>query len=138
MKARDTRIVVTSRDLERLERLLESLPADALPGRPALEAELERAEVVEPEQIPPNVVTMNSTVRFTFTESGEEFRLTLVYPKDAQGQSDRISIFAPVGSALLGLAVGDEIQWPRPGGGMSTVRVIDVSYQPERAGDLHR
>ena len=138
MKARDTRIVLTSRDLERLERLLESMPADAFPGRPALEAELGRAEVVEPEQIPPNVVTMNSTVRFTFTESGEESRLTLVYPKDAQGQSDRISIFAPIGSALLGLAVGDEIQWPRPGGGMSTVRVIDVPYQPERAGDLHR
>lgn len=67
MKARNTRIVVTSRDLERLERLLESLPPDAFPGRPTLEAELERAEVVEPQQIPPNVVTMNSTVRFTFT-----------------------------------------------------------------------
>ena len=81
---------------------------------------------------------MNSTVRFTITESGEEFRLTLVYPKDAQGEPDRISILAPVGSALLGLAVGDEIQWPKPGGGMSTVRVIDVSYQPERSGELHR
>lgn len=138
MKASSTRIVLTSRDLERIERLLESLPPGAFPGRPALEAELERAEVVEPQHIPPNVVTMNSTVRFTFTESGEEFRLTLVYPKDAQGEPDRISILAPVGSALLGLAVGDEIEWPKPGGGMSTVRVIDVSYQPERSGDLHR
>ena len=138
MKASDPRIIVSSRDLERLEKLLESLPAGAFPGKSALESELGRAEVVEPEQIPPNVVTMNSTVRFVFTESGEDFRLTLVYPKDAQGEHDRISILAPVGSALLGLAAGDEIQWPKPGGGMMTVRVIDVSYQPERSGELHR
>lgn len=138
MKTRDTRIVVTSRDLERLEALLESLSPDAFPGKAALEAELERAEVLEPQHIPPNVITMNSTVRFTITESGDDFRLTLVYPRDAQGEPDRISILAPVGSALLGLAVGDEIQWPRPGGGMSTVRVIEVSYQPERSGELHR
>jgi regulator of nucleoside diphosphate kinase len=138
MNARETRIVVTSRDLERLEKLLESLPADSFPGKSALEAELQRAEVVDPERIPPDVVTMNSTVRFTFKESGEEFRLTLVYPRDAQGEPDRVSILAPVGSALLGLAVGDEIQWPRPGGGMATVSVVDVLYQPERAGELHR
>jgi len=138
MKTNSTRIVLTSRDFDRLERLLESLPADAFPGKSALESELRRADVVEPERIPPNVVTMNSTVRFTIAESGEEFRLTLVYPKDAQGEPDRISVLAPVGSALLGLGVGDEIQWSRPGGGMSTVRVIDVAYQPERSGELHR
>ena len=94
--------------------------------------------MVEPEQIPPDVVTMNSTVRFKIAETGEDFRLTLVYPKDAQGEPDRISILAPVGSALLGLAVGDELQWPKPGGEISTVRVMEVSYQPERSGDLHR
>lgn len=138
MKATSVRIVVTSRDLERLERLLDSLPADAFPDKAQFESELKRAEVVEPEQIPPNVVTMNSTVRFTITESGQEFRLTLVYPKDALGEPDRISVLAPVGSALLGLAVGDEIEWPRPGGGVSTVRVVEVVYQPERSGELHR
>ncbi|MBS0364677.1 MAG: nucleoside diphosphate kinase regulator [Proteobacteria bacterium] len=138
MKDRRPRIIVTSRDVERLEKLLEAVPADAFPGKSALESELERAEVVEPGRVPPNVVTMNSTVHFAFAESGEKFSLTLVYPKDAHGQPDRISIFAPVGSALLGLAIGDEIQWPRPGGGIVTVRVIDVSYQPERSGELHR
>jgi len=80
---------------------------------------------------------MNSTVRFTIVQSGEEFTLRLVYPKDA-GEADRISVLAPVGSALLGLAVGAELDWPRPGGGVSTVRVTDVLYQPERAGELHR
>jgi regulator of nucleoside diphosphate kinase len=138
MKANDTRIVLTSRDFDRLEALLDSLPANAFPGKAILETELRRAEIVAPEKIPPNVVTMNSTVRFTIAESGEDFRLTLVYPKDVEGEADRISVLAPVGSALLGLSVGDELEWPRPGGGRSTVRVIDVLYQPERSGELHR
>ena len=138
MKANDARIVLTSQDFDRLEALLASLPANAFAGKAYLEKELRRAEVVEPAQIPPNVVTMNSTVRFTIADSGEDFRLTLVYPKDVGGEAGRISVLAPVGSALLGLSIGDELEWPRPGGGMSTVRVVDVLYQPERAGELHR
>ena len=137
MTARNTRIVLTSRDLQRLEALLGELPPNSFPGKTALEAELERANIVEPEQIPPDVVTMNSTVRFALTDSGKEFSLTLAYPKDA-GHSDRISVLAPVGSALLGLSVGDELAWPTPGGGTATVRVIAVLYQPERSGELHR
>lgn len=138
MNAKKTRIVLTSRDFDRLEALLNSLPPNAFPNKANLEKELERAEVVAPEQIPPNVVTMNSTVHFMIVDSGEDFRLTLVYPKDVEGQADRISVLAPIGSALLGLSVGDELEWPRPGGGMSKVRVVDVLYQPERAGELHR
>lgn len=137
MAARRPPIILTSRDYERLEALLESLPAGGLANKAALEAELERAEIVPPEQVPGNVVTMNSTVRFTIAQSGEEFTLTLVYPKDAT-EPGRISVLAPVGSALLGLTVGDELDWPRPGGGVSTVRVTDILYQPERAGELHR
>jgi regulator of nucleoside diphosphate kinase len=137
MAAQRPPIVITSRDYDRLEALLGSLPAGGFPNKAALEAELERAEVVSPERVPSNVVTMNSTVRFTIAQGGENFELTLVYPKDA-GHPDRISVLAPVGSALLGMAVGDELDWPRPGGGVSTVRVTGVLYQPERAGDLHR
>ena len=73
-------IVLTSQDLDRLEALLESLPENAFPGRAALRAELDRAEIVESEQIPPSVVTMNSTVRFSIDSSGEDFFLFLVYP----------------------------------------------------------
>jgi regulator of nucleoside diphosphate kinase len=138
MNASRARIILTSVDFDRLEALLDSLPNSAFPGRTELRAELERADVVAPDRIPPNVVTMNSTVRFTIAESGETFRLTLVYPKDVGADADRISVLAPVGSALLGLAVGDELQWPRPGGGVSTVRVDEVVYQPERSGELHR
>ncbi|HET6655219.1 MAG TPA: nucleoside diphosphate kinase regulator [Gammaproteobacteria bacterium] len=131
-------ITLTSLDLQRLEDLLDSLPDNAFPGKAALQAELERADVVEPGEIPPTVVTMNSTVRFSIPDTKNEFRLTLVYPKDVDGKSDKISVLAPVGSALLGLSVGDELEWPRPGGGVTRVRVDEIIYQPEQAGELHR
>lgn len=131
-------IVVSSRDLDRLEALLDSLPDNAFPGKSSLQAELDRADIVEPEEIPPSVVTMNSTIRFGIASSGEEFRMSLVYPKDVTGAEDRISILAPVGSALLGLSVGDEIEWPRPGGGTIKVKILEIVYQPESAGEWHR
>lgn len=136
--AKKPQIFVTSQDMDRLEALLASLPADAFPGKETLQAELERAEVVESAKIPPSVVTMNSIVRFTIEDSGKDFRLKLVYPKDINGNTDRISVLAPVGSALLGLSIGDELEWPGPGEGMIKVRVVDVIYQPERAGELYR
>lgn len=130
-------VVLTSQDLDRLEALLETLPANAFPVK-ELRAELDRSEIVEPEQIPPSVVTMNSTVRFSIDSSGDDFCLTLVYPKDVDGSGEKISILAPVGSALLGLSTGDEIEWPRPGGGMIKVRIVEIVYQPEREGKFYR
>lgn len=135
---KQTAITLSSRDLDRIEDLLESLSATAFPGKAALLAELDRAEVVEPNEVPPDLVTMNSTVRFAIVDTGEEFCMTLVYPKDADGSAERISVLAPVGSALLGLSVGDELEWPRPGGQVMTVRVLEVVFQPERAGEYHR
>ena len=130
-------IILTSQDLDRLEALLDALPVATFAGKADLRAELDRADVVEPKEVPPDVVTMNSKVRFAL-ESGEEFCLTLVYPQDMDGSAERISILAPVGSALLGLSEGDHIEWPRPGGGMMKVRLVEVVYEPERAGELHR
>jgi len=132
------KIMISTLDAERLEMLLEDLPHNAFPGRDDLEAELARAEVVDPEEIPPAVVTMNSTVRFKVASSAEEFCLTLVYPKDVDTSGEKISILAPVGSALLGLSQGDEIEWPKPGGGVLRVRIMEVTYQPERSGEVHR
>lgn len=137
MKTRP-KIIISSLDAERLEALIDSLPSNAFPGRDELEAELARAEVVDPENIPPAVVTMNSTVRFKVESSSEEFELTLVYPKDIDASGCKISILAPVGSALLGLSQGDEIEWPKPGGGVLRVRIEEVTYQPERSGEYHR
>jgi regulator of nucleoside diphosphate kinase len=131
-------IIVSSLDAERLETLLDSLPDDAFPGKRALEAELARALIVAPREVPPTVVTMNSTVRFQVEGTAEAFSLTLVYPRDADGSGGKISVLAPVGSALLGLSIGDEIEWPKPGGGVLRVRLREISYQPERMGEFHR
>lgn len=131
-------ITVSSLDLERLERLLDSLKGDAATQAEGLRTELDRADVVEPEAMPPTVVTMNSRVRFSIEGSDEQFSQTLVYPKDADGSGDKISVLAPIGSALLGLSVGDTIDWPRPAGGVSRVRIEEVLYQPEREGEYHR
>jgi regulator of nucleoside diphosphate kinase len=132
------KLIVSSLDADRLDKLLDSLPEGTFPGKSDLQAELERAEIVEPRDVPPTVVTMNSTVRFRVESSTEEFTLTLVYPRDMDSSSGKISILAPVGGALLGLSKGDEIEWPRPGGGVLRVRIEDIVYQPERSGELHR
>lgn len=136
--ARKPQLILSSLDLDRIEALLAAIPSSAFAGKAELQAELDRADVLPHEQMPPNVVTMNSTVQFSIVETGKELRLTLVYPRDLDGSADKVSIFAPVGSALLGLSVGDELAWPGPGGKAMTVRVTDILFQPERAGELHR
>ncbi|MGL5633456.1 MAG: nucleoside diphosphate kinase regulator [Azovibrio sp.] len=140
MKNKDNKpkIILSSLDLERLEVLLDAMADNAFPGEEALRAELARAEVVEPQEVPPTVVTMNSTARFQVMPGEEEFELTLVYPKDMDGNPNRISVLAPVGSALLGLSVGQEIEWPVLGGKTTRVKIMDVTYQPERLGIFHR
>ena len=131
-------IIISSLDADRLYALMKSLPANSFAGEKELEAELGRANIVEPHEVPSTVVTMNSTVNFVVESTGEEFTLTLVYPKNIDSSGDKISILAPVGSALLGLSQGDQIEWPKPGGGLITVTIKEVTYQPERAGELHR
>jgi regulator of nucleoside diphosphate kinase len=131
-------VVVSSVDASRLEKLLASLPARSVSGREALEAELARARIVDPKDMPPNVVTMNSEVRFRILSSDTERCLRLVYPKDADDSGGTVSVLAPIGGALLGLSCGDEIDWPAPGGATVRVRIEEVTYQPERSGELHR
>ena len=133
---RKPHITLSSLDLDRIEALLEK-NSNNFPGRDALEAELDRADVLDPKDMPPTVVTMNSNVRFTILESAKTSTLTLVYPKYVDGSADKVSIFAPVGIALLGLSVGDEIKMPSPTGQV-TVRVDAITFQPESAGELHR
>lgn len=128
-------ITLSSLDSQRLNAMIDAMPRNSVPGVEELEEELIRAKVVEPRAVPGNIVTMNSTVRFSVESTQKEFELTLVYPKNLDAGGDKISILAPVGSALLGLAVGDEIEWPKPGGGVLNVRIAEIVYQPERAGD---
>jgi regulator of nucleoside diphosphate kinase len=128
--------MVSRLDCERIEALLDS-PSTQHLDTSALRDELDRAEVIEPARMPPDVITMNSTARFAVEGSGEEREVTLVYPRDADGSAEKVSILAPVGTALLGLRAGDAIRWPAPGGELR-LRVLSVRFQPEAAGELHR
>lgn len=131
-------ITISSLDADRLYKLIESLPEGSFAGINDLESELDRANIVEPSEVPPTIVTMNSTVKFVVESSQQEVMLTLVYPKDLDTSGNKISILAPVGSALLGLSQGDKIEWPKPGGGLIKVQIKEIVYQPERAGEMHR
>jgi regulator of nucleoside diphosphate kinase len=120
-------LYLTQGDLERLSRLL-----DAQSGRFAkLEGELARAKIVPREEIPHDVVTMDSRVVFQNETTGERREVTLVYPPDADIAAGKISVLVPVGTALLGLRVGQSIDWELPSGEKHRYRVIDVPYQPE-------
>lgn len=130
-------IYVTEQDLARLRGVV----ATHENGRDAasaqqLETELDRAVVVPPDEIPADIVTMNSRVVFE-DESGRRRDIQLVYPGEARPERGRVSILAPVGVALLGLSIGQEIDWPMPNGRTASLRIVSVLYQPEAAGDLH-
>lgn len=130
-------ITVSSVDMQRIEALLERLPAAEAANLGALRAELDRAEVVEPADMPADTVTMNSTLTFEEEGNRDRLTLTLVYPA-AAGAAGTVSILAPVGSALLGLSRGQQIDWPMPDGRKRRLHVLEISYQPEAAGHLHR
>ena len=102
-----------------------------------LQAELDRADVVAPEEIPPNVVTMNSTVKFLIVETGRVC-LTLVYPRDMDGSADKISILAPWAVRCWAWRWATELAWPGPGGKAMTVQVKGNRVPARKLGRLHR
>ncbi|AKU90132.1 Regulator of nucleoside diphosphate kinase [Vulgatibacter incomptus] len=131
----ERKIYVTTHDMKRLLALLEGTASVRnAEAAEALESELASAVVVAPDKIPDNVVTMNSRVRFQDEETGQEREITLVYPKDADPQQGKISILAPVGAALIGLSVGQSVDWPLPGGRLKRLKIVEVLFQPEAAG----
>lgn len=103
----------------------------ALQPGPQLRAELERAIVVPPDTVPRDVVTMHSRVRYVDEASGERREIQVVYPDEADLAQGKVSVFAPVGAALLGLSVDQEIDWDFPGGARRRLRVEEVVDQPE-------
>jgi len=133
------KIYITDNDMNRLEELLEV--ANTLNGRDnkhleELARELERAEVVESTEIPPKVITMNSVVVLRDLETGEDKQFTLVFPRDSNIDLNKVSILAPVGTAMLGCSIGHVITWKAPAGARK-MRVEKILYQPEAAGDYH-
>lgn len=131
-------ISVSSRDLARLDALLDSPALRRHPAALALMDELNRAQILPPEQMPQDVVTMHSTIECRDHHSGQTHALTLVYPHQADVEKGHVSILAPVGTALLGLAIGQSIDWHAPGGRLLRLQVVGIRYQPESQGDLHR
>lgn len=118
-------IIVTEEDYNRLNALLDAAVEfnDTLES---LEEELSRATLVKRAELPSNVVTMNSVVRFLNETTQQEHEMRLVYPNEVQGGDRRISVLAPAGAALLGLSVGDVIDWPRPGQAPLSIKILDV------------
>ncbi|BDH46710.1 regulator of nucleoside diphosphate kinase [Salmonella enterica subsp. enterica serovar Choleraesuis] len=131
------KIIINELDAERIDMLLEKSAFASLPVARALASELQRAEMVSPEDMPADVVSMNSRVRFRDLSSGNEYERTLVYPANLTDSANQLSVMAPVGAALLGLRVGDSINWELPGGN-THIEVLELMWQPEAAGEFHR
>jgi len=132
-------IHVTDYDMQRLRKLLEGTqrwnPKDRA-YLDHLEEELDRASTVASEKIPANVVTMNSRIRVKDLDTGKEMSIQLVFPSEADFEQGKFSILAPIGTALIGYRAGDTVEWTVPAG-TRRLRIEEVLYQPEAAGDFH-
>lgn len=136
---RANKITITDNDRQRLGSMLQSQIAFEMGDRRQLddlEIKLEQAQVVPPEKAPRNLVTMNSVVRLCDLETDEPEVYRLVYPQEAQIADQRLSILAPVGSAILGRREGSVVEWPVPAG-RCRLRIDRIVYQPEREGAFH-
>lgn len=132
------RIIISKDDLRRLENLLTSNFVEAMGCKPYLtdlQSELQRAMVVESSDVPSDVVTMNSTVRFRDVDTDEVETYTLVLPERANIAASKLSILAPVGTAILGYRVGDVVRWKVPSG-WRCLKVEAVLHQPLREESL--
>jgi regulator of nucleoside diphosphate kinase len=128
-------IVITRDDMARLRELVRQ-------GRKAsrrdqdhlteLDEELDRAEIIDAEELSPDVVTMHSTVRVLDLDTGARRVYTLVFPVDADIEKERISVLAPIGTALIGYGAGDHVEWMTPGG-TKRLQIEKVLFQPEAA-----
>lgn len=136
MAKRSKNIYITEPDYNRLSALIEKTRESNGIDREylnKLEAELDRAEIVDPKDIPGNIITMRSTVRLKDLVSGEENTYSLVFPTEADFSQGKISVLAPIGTAILGYRRGDTIEWTVPSG-LRRLKVDEIIYQPEAAG----
>jgi len=128
-------IFITGRNMKRLQGLIDvASPASEidLENFERLEEELYRANIVEPENIPLDVVTINSKVRLRKIDSDLGIIIILVFPSDANLSEHKISILSPIGSAVIGRQTGDIIEWKAPGG-IKRAKIEKMLYQPEAA-----
>jgi regulator of nucleoside diphosphate kinase len=132
-----TTIYITELDYDRLSGLIDRTRERNGGDREylnKLEAELDRAEIVDRKDILADVVTMRSKVRLKDLVSGESNTYSLVFPTEADSAEGKISVLAPIGTAILGYRQGDTIEWPVPSG-VRKLKVEEILYQPESSGD---
>jgi regulator of nucleoside diphosphate kinase len=132
-------IYITNQDQQRLSDMVEE--ALARNSRDSgflkeLARELALAQAVDPKEVPADVVTMNSRVVLQDVESGETMDYTLVFPEKANIEKNLLSVVSPIGTAILGYVKGDILSWQTPGGPRK-LKILDIPYQPEAAGDFN-
>ncbi len=133
-------IYITASDAEKLQELLWKAQRTEYRNSnylKMLSGELTRATIINEDTIPPDVITMNSEVSLVDADTGEEMLFTLVFPEEADAIQGKISVLAPIGTAMLGYRVGDDFEWDTPGG-KRKIRIVKVVYQPEASGGLPR
>ena len=134
---KQTAIHITKSDYERLSALIEKTrerdPMDR-ENLKKLETELDRAEIVDAKDISKKVITMRSRVRLKDLVSGKANTYSLVFPSEADFSQGKISVLAPIGTAILGYKSGDTIEWPVPSG-VRKLKIDKILYQPEATGN---
>jgi regulator of nucleoside diphosphate kinase len=131
-------IAITQFDFKRLQRLAERLRTTGGMSTAAkdLEAELDRADIVDQRQVPADVVTMNSVVNVRDLVTDQVETIRVVFPGASAPQRGAVSVVAPVGLALLGARAGEEVCW-KAAGMSRRLRIEGIAYQPEASGRYH-
>jgi len=132
-------IHITDYDMQRLRKLLEGTQKWNQRDRESLvhlEEELDRAVLISSKKVPANIVTMNTHMRVKDLDSEQEMLVQLVFPSEADYERGKISILAPIGTALIGYRKGDTVEWKVPAG-TRHLRIEEITYQPEASGDYH-
>ena len=135
----DARVYLTRWDVERLKGLIEAAVSSASRDSQHLRdlgEKLKSGVIVEPERIPSDTVTMNSRVLLKDLDTGKTMIYSIVYPENADVGENKISILAPIGTALIGKQTGDVVEWHVPAG-LRRLRIMDILYQPEAHGQLY-
>ncbi len=127
-------IILTQKDYSKLK---EIKPCHRGDNYKRLEEEMEHAKIIAEHDIPKDVVTMNSKVGILIIEEDKKIGLTLVYPSEADFFQNKISVLAPLGLALLGLKINQEINWKFPDGLNKTLRILDVQQLPATKVHVH-
>jgi len=122
-------ITLSEQDYSRLTALVDANISAA--AAESLEEELERASVLPMNKMPNDTVRMFSTVHYKNLDSGATSTVTIVYPAEANVAASKVSVLAPIGAALIGLQVGQTIDWALPNGKTARLQVVEVTHQEE-------